>query len=173
MDTEPDGRGGAYRMTCGNSPQDFDDLAGQLERCGKFLMYCLGKRRGQEKILRILWEQGEISQRELQELLGIQPGSMSEIAAKLESKGLIVRGRAEADRRKILLSLTEEGRAWLSRQNEDSVRKRRAELFSALTDQEQQMMHTLLEKLRVDWEQRFERRDDPAAEPSKRKEKNI
>ena len=98
---------------------------------------------------------------------------MSEIAAKLESKGLIVRGRAEADRRKILLSLTEEGRAWLSRQNEDSVRKRRAELFSALTDQEQQMMRTLLEKLRVDWEQRFERRDDPAAETPKRKEKHI
>ena len=98
---------------------------------------------------------------------------MSEIAAKLESKGLIARGRAEADRRKILLSLTEEGRAWLSRQNEDSVRKRRAELFSALTDQEQQMMHTLLEKLRVDWEQRFERRDDPAAETPKRKEKHI
>ena len=72
-----------------------------------------------------------------------------------------------------LLSLTEEGRAWLSRQNEDSVRKRRAELFSALTDQEQQMMHTLLEKLRVDWEQRFERRDDPAAETPKRKEKHI
>ena len=92
MDTEPGGRGGAYRLPCGNSPQDFDDLAGQLEQCGKFLMYCLGKRRGQEKILRILWEQGEISQRELQELLGIQPGSMSEIAAKLESKGLIVRG---------------------------------------------------------------------------------
>ena len=173
MDTEPGGRGGAYRLPCGNSPQDFDDLAGQLERCGKFLMHCLGKRRGQEKILRILWEQGEISQRELQELLGIQPGSMSEIAAKLESQGLIVRGRAEADRRKILLSLTEEGRAWLSRQNEDSVRKRRAELFSALTDQEQQMMRTLLEKLRVDWEQRFERRDDPAAETPKRKEKHI
>ena len=98
---------------------------------------------------------------------------MSEIAAKLESKGLIARGRAETDRRKILLSLTEEGRAWLSRQNEDSVRKRRAELFSALTDQEQQMMRTLLEKLRVDWEQRFERRDDPAAETPKRKEKHI
>lgn len=156
MDTEADGKAGAYRPSC-SGPQDFDDLAGRLERCGKFLMYCLGKRRGQEKILRILMEHGEISQKELQELLGIQPGSMSEIAAKLESKGLVVRGRAEADRRKILLSLTEEGRAWLTRQGEDYVRKRRAELFSALAPEEQRTLGVLLEKLCVDWEERLER----------------
>lgn len=157
MDTDADSMGGAHRKSCGSSPQDFDDLAGRLERCGKFLMYCLGKRRGQEKILHILMEHGEISQKELQELLGIQPGSMSEIAAKLESKGLVVRGRAEVDRRKILLSLTEEGRTWLSRQGEDYVRRRRAELFSALTPEEQQALGVLLEKLCVDWEERFER----------------
>lgn len=156
MDTEADGKAGAYRSSC-SGPQDFDDLAGRLERCGKFLMYCLGKRRGQEKILRILMEHGEISQKELQELLGIQPGSMSEIAAKLESKGLVVRGRAEADRRKILLSLTEDGRAWLTRQGEDYVRKRRAELFSALAPEEQRTLGVLLEKLCVDWEERLER----------------
>lgn len=155
MDTEADGKTGAYRPSSG--PQEFDDLAGRMERCGKFLMYCLGKRRGQEKILRILWEHGEISQKELQELLGIQPGSMSEIAAKLEGKGFIARGRAEADRRKILLSLTEEGRAWLARQDEDHVRKRRAELFSALAPEEQQALGALLEKLCVDWEERLER----------------
>lgn len=157
MDTGADGMGGTRQPPCGSGPQDFDDLAGRLERCGKFLMYCLGKRRGQEKILRILMEHGEISQKELQELLGIQPGSMSEIAAKLESKGLVVRGRTEADRRKILLSLTEEGRAWLARQDEDHVRKRRAELFSALAPEEQQALGVLLEKLCVDWEERFER----------------
>lgn len=156
MDTVADGKTGAYRPSC-SGPQEFDDLAGRLERCGKFLMYCLGKRRGQEKILRILWEHGKISQKELQELLGIQPGSMSEIAAKLESKGLVARGRAEADRRKILLSLTEEGRAWLARQDEEHVRKRRAELFSALAPEEQRTLGVLLEKLCVDWEERLER----------------
>lgn len=157
MDTDAADRAGAYRPPRGSVPQDLDDLAGRMERCGKFLLYCLGKRRGQEKILRILWEHGEISQRELQELLGIQPGSMSEIAAKLEAKGLIARGRAEADRRKILLSLTEAGRTWLARQDEDHVRKRRAELFSALTPEEQRALGALLEKLCVDWEERFER----------------
>lgn len=170
MDTEADGKAGACRPSC-SGPQDFDDLAGRLERCGKFLMYCLGKRRGQEKILRILMEHGEISQKELQELLGIQPGSMSEIAAKLESKGLVVRGRAEADRRKILLSLTEEGRAWLTRQGEDYVRKRRAELFSALAPEEQRTLGVLLEKLCVDWEERLERSQTANGLPGGAREK--
>ena len=118
MDTDADSKNGTYRLPCGNGPQEFDDLAGRLERCGKILLHCLGKRRGQEKILRILWEQGESTQKDLQEQLGIQPGSMSEIAAKLAAKGLVARGRAESDRRKILLSLTEEGRTWLARQDE-------------------------------------------------------
>lgn len=134
-----------------------DDLAGRLERCGKFLAYCLGARRGQAKILRILSERGRISQKELQEQLSIQPGSMSEIAAKLEDKGLITRNRAESDKRKILLSLTAQGRDWLSRQDEEHVRKRRAELFSALSAEERQTLEALLEKLSVDWEKRFVR----------------
>ena len=156
MDTDADSKNGTYRLPCGNGPQEFDDLAGRLERCGKILLHCLGKRRGQEKILRILWEQGESTQKDLQEQLGIQPGSMSEIAAKLAAKGLGARGRAESDRRKILLSLTEEGRTWLTRQDEDHVRRRRAELFSALTPEEQRTLGVLLDKLCVDWEERFE-----------------
>jgi DNA-binding MarR family transcriptional regulator len=81
---------------------------------------------------------------------------MSEIAAKLAAKGLVARGRAKSDRRKILLSLTEEGRIWLTRQDEDHVRRRRAELFSALTPEEQRTLGVLLDKLCVDWEERFE-----------------
>lgn len=144
---------------CGGNGREApeDDLAGWLERCGRFLACCLGRRRGQTKILRILCEQGQISQKNLQELLGIQPGSMSEIAAKLESKGLVARGRAESDRRKILLSPTRQGRDWLSRQDEEHVRERRAELFSALSDEEQRTLQALLEKLSVDWEKRFAR----------------
>lgn len=134
-----------------------DDLAGKLERCGRFLACCQGKRRGQEKILRILCEQNGISQKELQERLGIQPGSMSEIAAKLEARGLIARGRDGADRRKILLSITGEGRDWLARrQDAEHVRRRRAEWFSALSEQEQETLGTLLDQLAADWERRSE-----------------
>ena len=54
---------------------------------------------GQGRVLRILTESGTMTQRELTERLGIQPGSASEVIGKLEKAGLIVRTASEADRR--------------------------------------------------------------------------
>ena len=85
---------------------------------------------------------------------------MSEIAAKLEDKGLIVRVRSEGDRRKVFLSIAEQGRAWAAQGDEEHIRRRRAELFSALTDEEQGVLESLLEKLSADLSQRLERHDD-------------
>jgi len=138
---------------------EWDDLAGKFERCGRLISHCLGKRRGQGRILRTLCQRGEMPQKELQELLGIQAGSMSEIAAKLESKGLIVRVRSDEDRRKVSLSVTERGRAWVAQRDEDAIRRNRAELFSALTAGEQAALEALLDKLSADWSRRLERRD--------------
>lgn len=141
---------------CGSGAVCPDDLAGAVERCGRILIYGLGRWRGQARILQLLQERDGTSQKELQEQLGIQPGSMSEIAAKLEGKGLILRQRDEADRRKILLSITAQGREWLSRQDEAHIRQRRAALFSTLTETEQSYLRDVLDKLAADWERRFE-----------------
>ena len=46
-----------------------------------------------------------MSQGVLQELLRIQPGSMSEIVSKPEYAGLILRERSEEDRRRVTVSL--------------------------------------------------------------------
>lgn len=155
MKETPDGSCGSV---CCNFPEDEPDaLAQQLEWCGRMLFHFLGKRRGQGKILRILTERGGISQREMQEILGIQPGSMSEIAAKLESRGLVVRIRDREDKRKILLSLTEQGRSMLAQWEENSGRCRSGELFSALSAEEQEMLGKLLKKLSADWSRRFGR----------------
>ena len=148
------------RHGCHGSYLDRDDLAGKFERCGRFLSHCLGKRRGQGRILRTLCQRGEMPQKELQDLLGIQAGSMSEIAAKLEDKGLIVRVRSEEDRRKVSLSITEQGRVWVAQGDEAHILHRRAELFSALTPEEQGTLERLLDKLSADWAQRLERRVD-------------
>lgn len=139
---------------------DRDDLAGKFERCGRLISHCLGKRRGQGRILRTLCQRGDMPQKELQELLGIQAGSMSEIAAKLEDKGLITRVRSEADRRKVSLSITEKGRERVSQSDEEHILRHRAELFSALTGEEQHTLETLLDKLSADWAQRLARRGD-------------
>ena len=142
-----------------------NDLAGKFERCGRLLSLCIGKRRGQGRILNTLNERGEMPQRELQNLLGIQAGSMSEIAAKLEHKGLIVRVRSEEDRRKISLVLTEAGRAMAAAGDEAHILRRRAELFSALTPEEQHTLEGLLDKLSDDWSRRLEQRSDAEEEP--------
>ena len=149
-----------HRGHCHEPHMDWGDLAGRFERCGRLLSHCLGKRRGQGRILRTLCQRGEMPQKELQDLLGIQAGSMSEIAAKLEDKGLIVRVRSEGDRRKVFLSIAEQGRAWAAQGDEEHIRRRRAELFSALTDEEQGTLEILLKKLSADWNQRLERRSD-------------
>ena len=148
-------RGREHRQ--GRCHVDRDDLAGKFERCGRQLSHSLGKRRGQGRILRTLCQRGEMPQKELQDLLGIQAGSMSEIAAKLEDKGLIVRVRSEEDRRKVSLSITEQGRAWVAQGDEAHILRRRAELFSALTPEEQRTLEGLLDKLSADWARRLER----------------
>ena len=155
MKSEDHGRGHRHEPH-----MDRDDLAGKFERCGRLISHCLGKRRGQGRILSTLCQRGEMPQKELQDLLGIQAGSMSEIAAKLEDKGLIIRVRSQEDRRKVSLSITEQGRAWAAQRDEAHILRRRAELFSALTDEEQGTLERLLDKLSADWTQRLERRCD-------------
>lgn len=140
----------------GHHGHNWEDLAESLEQAGRLLSHCLGKRRGQGRILRILCQQEQISQKELQEILHIQPGSMSEIAAKLESKGMIIRGRDDTDKRKILLSITDEGRTWVNQRDDDAVRQQRAELFSDLSQEEKDTLRTLLDRLSADWKQRLE-----------------
>lgn len=152
-------KGGDHGHRCYHEAHlDRDDLAGKFERCGRLLSHCLGKRRGQGRILRTLCQQGEMPQKKLQELLGIQAGSMSEIAAKLEDKGLVVRVRSEEDRRKVSLSITEKGRIWAAQGDEARILRHRADLFSALTPEEQGILESLLDKLSANWAQRLERR---------------
>ena len=133
-----------------------EDLAGKLEYCARALAQFAGRRHGQRKILRILRDQSPISQKELQTMLGIQSGSMSEIAAKLESRGLIVRGRDQADKRKITLSITQAGQEWMAQRDDREIQQRRTEFFSGLSQEEQHALEALLDKLADHWDQRPE-----------------
>lgn len=108
----------------------------------------------QKRILIILHESGTLTQRELTERMGIRPGSASEILSKLESAGLIVRSANETDRRNVDVRLTDEG----ARQALDAVgqrQRRHQEMFSCLSEEEQQTLLSLLEKVHKDWEGRF------------------
>ena len=101
----------------------------------------------QKRILIILNGLEAITQRDLTERLGIQPGSASEILSKLEESGWIVRTQNEADRRTADISLTDSGRE-IAEEALRQRRKRHEEMFSCLSGEEKQELRSLLDKVR-------------------------
>ena len=95
-----------------------------------------------------------MTQKELTERVGIQPGSASEILSKQETAGLIVRTQNETDRRTTDIRLTEAG-GTLALEAAQQRQKRHEAMFACLSEEEQQTLLGLLEKLHDDWEQRF------------------
>lgn len=108
---------------------------------------------GQNRILRMLSEDGGMTQRALTERLGIQPGSASEVLGKLEKAGFIARTQNEEDRRTTDVSLTEAGKAQaaeVAAQREAKVH----ELFAVLTEEEKTVFLAAMEKLNKSWTER-------------------
>jgi DNA-binding MarR family transcriptional regulator len=71
---------------------------------------------------------------------------MSEVLAKLSSKGMVERTPNEVDRRTMTVSLTEKG----ERRADESLEyrtERREEMFSCLDDAEKETLLSLLEKI--------------------------
>ena len=110
---------------------------------------------GQGRVLHILSEDGPMTQRELTEKLGIQPGSASEVIGKLERAGLVARTPSEADRRTADVRLTEAGK--LHREERQAREQaQRPTLFEALTDEEKKTLLATLEKLHASWSRKPE-----------------
>lgn len=125
-----------------------DDLYALMRACGHILYHQGGRKSGQGRILRILSHCEAMSQRELQEVLGIQTGSLSEILAKLENAGFIERERDEADRRRSVVRLTPAGR---NRAEECCRNGERQDMFSALDEGQREQLKKLLTILLADW----------------------
>lgn len=102
---------------------------------------------GQYHCLLALRTTEAISQKKLAETLGIRPTSAAELLGKLEQKGLVERYPSERDRRVMLARLTAAGRARAEEIERDRVSAHR-ELVAPLTDEEQELLADLLEKVR-------------------------
>ena len=128
--------------------EDMDDLYALMRACGHVLYHQSSRKSGQGRILRILSHCESIGQRELQEILGIQTGSLSEILAKMENAGFIERERDETDRRRSIVRLTQAGR---DRAGECRHDGERADMFSALNEEQKNQLRELLAILLADW----------------------
>lgn len=105
---------------------------------------------GQLRVLEALESEDKLTQSELRGKLDIRAASLSELLAKLEDKGLIVRERNESDKRSIDVYLTDLGADCISEAKEQ--RKKMAEkMLGALSEEEKQQLSDLLCKLIHSW----------------------
>lgn len=110
-----------------------------------------GPHHGQMRILRMLGQHEVITQRELMDALQVRSSSLSELLIKLEARGAITRSRDEEDRRGMLIRLTPQGREMINA-HECERSALSAQLFTALSEQEQQALEGILLKLMSAWE---------------------
>ena len=135
------------------------ELMRQMRRCNHLLYHKFSLNFSQNRILSLLNRDGPMTQKTLMGRMQIQPGSLSEVLAKVEGAGLVERRRCEDDRRNFEIRLTEEG----VQQAEAFERDRQdlAELLlETLDDSEKQQLMNLMTKLHEHWDNcTFERRN--------------
>jgi MarR family transcriptional regulator, organic hydroperoxide resistance regulator len=107
------------------------------------LLRGVGLSAGQELLLMLLWDKEPRSQAELTRELTIEAPTTSKMLSRLERAGLIARQRSESDRRTVLVTLTETGRALEGPVNA-VWRTLEEDTVAALTPEEQDTLLVLL-----------------------------
>lgn len=105
---------------------------------------------GQRRILALLRLKSPVSQKELLDVCGIRPASLSELLNKMETAGYITRIKDETDKRSVLVSLTEAGKKAADEWEEDSSDSGSG-IFDFLTTEEKNQFSVILEKLIQNW----------------------
>lgn len=101
--------------------------------------------RGQNRVLRIIADHDGLNQKELAERLDIRSASVSELLNKLEHSNLIIREKSEADKRFTQVFLSDDGRAYINRaQEQDHFAEM---LFGDLSGEERCALDATLKKL--------------------------
>lgn len=112
-----------------------------------------GQRPAQNRVLFLLHRYGAITQKQLQQHMQIQQGSLSELLGKMEASGLITRSRDPKDKRQVILQLSEKGIA-VEHANHDQVMAENNDMFSVLSKQEQKELERMLAALITDWKEK-------------------
>lgn len=106
----------------------------------------LGLRVRQYSVLSAACDSGGISQRELSDLLGLDPSQVVALVDELQADGMVERLPDPGDRRTRLVSATRRGRG-LRRRARLSVERARREFLSRLDGAEQAALRDLLRKV--------------------------
>jgi len=127
------------------SPSIEDALLMQLRLLSRSLQRQNPQGSSRCRILSLLAQRERVGQQELKDLLGVKSGSLSELLAKLEKKGLIRRKKNEIDKRNRDIVLTEDGRVWLRAHEPECAGTN--QLFATLSEDEKTQLTALLNRL--------------------------
>lgn len=110
--------------------------------------------RGQGRVLAMLKLQPEISSKDLSYLLGIRQQSLNELLNKLERKEYITRTPSEADKRVMMVRLTEKGRDDTQKPVENN------DIFRCLNEEEQVLFSDYLDRIIAVLEAQMDENDE-------------
>lgn len=77
----------------------------------KPLLDPLGLTYPQYLVMLILWDEDEVTVKELGQRLQLDSGTLTPLLKRLEANGLVTRRRSQADERRVVVALTEAGKA--------------------------------------------------------------
>jgi DNA-binding MarR family transcriptional regulator len=92
-----------------------------FNRAYKPLLDALGLTYPQYLVMFALWEEDDLSVKEIGELLHLDSGTLTPLLKRLEAMGIVRRARCAEDERSVRISLTPEGAAM--RQKENKVKQ--------------------------------------------------
>jgi len=122
------------------------ELASYLRTCGHFLYYQTGGKAGQRRILVTLLNRESLTQKELQDVLDVSSGALSEILQKMEEASLVERKKNCDDKRQVELALTTAGRSAALQMKAHYIRTLER-MFECLSGEEKTELGGLLKKL--------------------------
>ena len=122
-----------------------------LGACGRFLHYKMGEKAGRRRIFTILSKAKELPQRELQDILGICSGSLSEILAKMEADGFLEKAKSKTDGKKEAV------------EQEKDYQRRVRRMVACLSREEQESLLKMLTALAECWWDLDQNREEQGA----------
>lgn len=122
----------------------------QLGLCGHFLHYRMGGRMGRRRILTALSEHQELLQRELQDILEVQSGSLSEMIIKMEAEGLVEKVRSQKDGRQLVVKLTAKG-IEQSKCSKEEYDRQVARMMSCFSEEQLRELYYFLDTMGTHW----------------------
>lgn len=103
-------------------------------------------KKGFSDILGMLVSSDGVSQQQIADKIGIRPQSASEAICSMEMQGLIRRQDSNFDKRVTLIYITDEGREYYEKSYLE-ISEHAREFLSVLTEEEKQVLFSLLMKL--------------------------